>query len=120
MQRAAHQDNVNGLFNMLQLNGASEDLVDLLKHMLVINPSERYSMYQVHHSCIPALTSCVLPMTEILLPTDRLEQPFGRHHGYHSDSWNQDYPTLGAMIPKFLTLPHARQASTPSALKTEV
>lgn len=47
MQRAASQEHVDRLFNMLEQNGASKELVDLLKHMLVINPSKRYSMQQV-------------------------------------------------------------------------
>lgn len=57
MQRAASQEHVDRLFSMLELNGASEDLVDLLKHMLVINPSARYNMCQV----LPPYPTCTSP-----------------------------------------------------------
>lgn len=59
MQRAAAQEHVDRLFSMLELNGASEDLVDLLKHMLTINPSDRYCMRQV--SCMHACAESHMP-----------------------------------------------------------
>jgi serine/threonine protein kinase len=52
MQRAACQEHVR-LFEHLAANGASAELCDLLRCMLVISPAQRISMHEVRPAPTP-------------------------------------------------------------------